>query len=123
MDAVLAVDVKTHIYGTKCISASRGTIFHVPIISLSQAEAQAALIQHGFTVYLSEPEDGVAYDQISYAEKCAVVVGSERFGINKSWFSCPHQNIYIPMSGRMSSLNVGVAASLVMYELRRKETQ
>ena len=114
-DAVIGSGLKTHIFGTKCVSASRGTVFHVPVLDMPTDQAQDTLCNNGYTVYLSEPEDGTPYQQIIYQKKSAVVVGAERFGIHPSWFDRPHHNIYIPMAGEMSSLNVGVAASLVMY--------
>ena len=120
-DAVLAVDLRTHINGSKCVSASRGMVFKLPVLNCGFETAANALAKNGFTVYLGEPEQGRRYDQTDYAKKTALVVGAERFGINQQWFSRAHERIYIPMQGSMTSLNVGVAASLLMYEVFRQK--
>lgn len=120
-DAVLAVDLKTHINGNKCVQASRGMVFELPILSTDCKTAMDWLARIGFTSYLGEPEAGQSYEKIKYAEKCALVVGSERFGVNPAWFTASHERIYIPMTGSMTSLNVGVAASLLMYEVFRQK--
>ncbi len=120
-DAVIAVDLKTHINGSKCVSASRGMVFQIPVLETDCETAIAGLAEAGYVIYLGEPEEGERYDQTVYAEKCALVVGSERFGVNDRWFSGPHRRVYIPMSGSMSSLNVGVAASILMYEIKRQK--
>ena len=119
IDCVLAVDMKTYILSAKCISASRGTIFHVPVFELEAKTAIQALLDDKYLIYLAEPKDGKPYHQVEYAKKSAMVVGSERFGIQNCWFEAPHSNIYIPMMGEMSSLNVGVAASILMYALNQ----
>ncbi len=120
-DAVLAVDLRTNINGDKCVSSSRGMVFELPILSIDFKTASEYLEKNGYTVYLGEPEEGTRYDQIAYDALCALVVGSERFGINAEWFSGPHRRVYIPMAGSMTSLNVGVAASLLMYEVYRQK--
>ena len=121
-DAVIAVDLKTHINGSKCVQASRGMVFEIPTLTCDCKTVMEWLIKSGYTIYLGEPEEGTRYDQTPYAEKCALVVGAERFGINEIWFSGPHERIYIPMAGSMTSLNVGVAASLMMYEVFRQKS-
>jgi RNA methyltransferase, TrmH family len=120
-DAVLAVDLRTRINGDKCVASSRGMVFELPILSTDFKTASRFLTENGYTVYLGEPEDGVRFDQIVYADQCTMVVGSERFGINPEWFFGPHERVYIPMAGSMTSLNVGVAASLLMYEVYKQK--
>jgi RNA methyltransferase, TrmH family len=119
IDAIIAVDLKTMVYSKKCISASRGMLFEIPVLSLNFRQAQSLLIENGYTIYLGEPKEGKSYSEIEYADKKAVVVGSERFGINAEWYNNKHEKIFIPMKGSMTSLNVGVAASIIMYEMMK----
>jgi len=120
-DVILAVDLKTNVYGKKAVSASRGMLFEIPVLTLDYESAQNILLDAGYRIYLGEPKIGEDFSKVKYAEKTAVVLGSERFGINETWYSCPHEKIYIPMMGLMTSLNVGVAASLIMYEIMRQK--
>ena len=69
---------------------------------------------------MGEPELGKSYNELDYHGKIAIVVGSERYGINPDWYNHPHQKVFIPMYGTMTSLNVGVAASILLYEAKLK---
>jgi RNA methyltransferase, TrmH family len=120
IDAIVCVDLKTMVYGKKCISSSRGMVFKIPTLSLSFEKAHDLLSSNGYTCYLCEPEDGEPYNQVTFDDKKAIIVGSERFGINDDWYDHDHKRIFIPMQGSMTSLNVGVAASLIMYECMKK---
>ena len=53
----------------------------------------------------------------------ALVVGNERYGINPNWYENKNEKVFIPMWGEMTSLNVGVAASILMYEAKIKRNK
>ena len=65
---------------------------------------------------MCETIDGITYNSCDYNGKIAIVVGSERFGIDKKWLKEKTTNVFIPMVGEMKSLNVGVAGSIVLYQ-------
>lgn len=109
---------------SKLLASARGTNLILPTLSLSYEKALQYLLENDYTIYLGEPELGRSYQEYSYKGKIAIVVGNERFGINKDWYLHPHQKVYIPMEGNTNSLNVGVAASILAYEayMKRKKT-
>jgi TrmH family RNA methyltransferase len=50
----------------------------------------------------------------------AVVVGGERYGVDPAWLAAADETVCIPMSGRADSLNVAVAAGIVLFEAARQ---
>ena len=75
------------------------------------------LKKQGFWIIGTDME-GLDYKDVDYEGKIAIIIGSERYGIDKKWFEYPHKNIYIPMFGEMTSLNVGVAGSILLYQAK-----
>ena len=55
-----------------------------------------------------------------FGKNCALVMGSERYGISREWYDGTYQMIAIPMEGSCDSLNVGVAATVLAYEAVKK---
>ncbi len=126
MDAVgklgmILVDAVVKPQSAKLTLASRGCNLLIPTVSTSYSEAQNWLLDNGYTIYLGEPNLGKSYKEYDYNGKIAIVVGSERFGINQEWYNNPHQKVYIPMCGSNNSLNVSVAASILIYEAALKK--
>lgn len=120
-DLLINVDSKVNLNNFKVTSSSRGMIFKVPVINMTYLEAQNFLLENKYDIYLGEPLLGSNYCELAYEKKMAIVVGSERYGINKEWYNHPHIKVFIPMYGEMGSLNVGVAASIMLYEARMKK--
>lgn len=120
-DGVLLVDSVTKINNPKITSSSRGCNLIIPSIELSYDEAQKFLLDNNYDIYLGEPKLGKNYQEYNYDTKTAIVVGNERFGINNNWYNNLNKKVYIPMEGSQNSLNVGVAASIIAYEVYMKK--
>ncbi|MBT1022527.1 RNA methyltransferase, partial [Enterococcus faecium] len=70
----------------------------------------------GFTVYGTElNEEAHALDKVEKTEDFAIIMGNEGQGVSQEILSSTDQNVYIPMKGNAESLNVGVAAGIVLY--------
>lgn len=120
VDLVINTNIKASVYQPKVLHASRGMVLKVPFINADSREVMQELLTQGYTIYLCEPEQGVSFEKVDYQGKIAIVIGCERFGIAKEWFECQHQNIMIEMFGTMTSLNVGVAGSIILYQAKLK---
>lgn len=120
-DGVILVDSISKINNEKITSSSRGCNLIIPTLSLSYNEALSFIKEYGFTPYLGEPKLGLDYKSYDYKDKTAIVVGNERFGINPDWYNHEAKMVYIPMDGNQNSLNVGVAASILAYEIYMKK--
>ena len=60
------------------------------------------------------------YHQENYKKPTAIVVGTEATGLSEIWREKATQNINIPMQGKIDSMNVSVAAAIVIFEAKRQ---
>ena len=116
VEAVVNTNIKASIYSSKVIHASRGMVLNVPFVCEDLENVINFLKQNNYRIILCETIDGTSFEKLDYSGKIAIVVGSERFGIDKRWLSEKTENVFIPMQGKMHSLNVGVATSVVLYQ-------
>lgn len=114
--AVVLTDRRVRLNHPLVVKASMGTIFSVPVISATRAEALAWLRAADFTVVAAHPAARISYRDIDYVGPVAIVLGSERYGLDAYWQSAADQVVHIPMLGAADSLNVGHAGALLLYE-------
>jgi tRNA G18 (ribose-2'-O)-methylase SpoU len=119
-DCLIVTNRRSRLNHPKVFRASRGMNLRVPVIEFAgPAHAAGWLRERGFGIFLATVSTGaMPYQQASYGRRTAVVVGNERTGITRPWFSCASGEITIPMLGRADSLNVAVSASILMYDIR-----
>lgn len=118
---IILVDKTVNPNNVKLIQSSRGMILTENIYELSYNEALEYLQNNDYNIYLGEPVLGKQHTEYDYKGKTAIVIGHERFGINPDWYNHKHKKVFIPMYGKMTSLNVAVAGSILMYEARMKK--
>ncbi len=79
------------------------------------------LSDRGYTLYTLEPESGEQLGKVALPEKSGFIMGHEEFGISFDLADYPEiQRLSIPQWGHVQSLNVSVAASIVMFEYVRQ---
>lgn len=86
--------------------------------------AVGALRCSGWRLVAAHPHDR-AHDfrDIDYTQKTAIVLGSELIGLDKRAIKAADQIVTIPMQGMVESLNVSVAAALILYEAQRQRDE
>lgn len=110
------------LYNDKVIRATQGSIFHLPIIQANLVDEINQLKQNGFTILATALEDAVRYDQICIQERTAIVVGNEGAGIQEKILNQADHIVSIPIYGQAESLNVSIAAAILMYHVKSKKT-
>jgi RNA methyltransferase, TrmH family len=121
-DCLLITNRRTRLSHPKVFRGSHGMSLTVPALQFgSPAAAAGWLREHRCTVYLAEADAARSYRDLDYKGRTAVVVGSERFGIAAGWRDQGFERVAIPMLGAADSLNVSVAASIVLYEARARK--
>jgi len=114
--ALLLTNRQARIEHPDVFTASRGTLLTTPVIDFGEPAAAAAwLAREGFTVYLALPGAGDYRSRPHRATPTAIVVGAEGRGVSAHWRSVPHEVVSIPMRGRADSLNVAVAAGVLLF--------
>jgi len=114
-DAVFIVNQLAKVNQYKIVKASMGGFFSTPYRIFDSIEDCIKTIKAlNLSLYLAHPGQK---SKLSKSSQVALVVGNERYGLSKQWFRYDHHCISIPMLGCCDSLNVGVAASILMYEI------
>jgi TrmH family RNA methyltransferase len=108
-------------WGWKALRASMGSAFHVPVMRTRALEQlvvgwRAA----GVTVVAAVPRDGTSMYDVDLTRPAALLLGGEGAGLPPSLVSSADARVTIPMKAPVESLNVAVAAALLLYEARRQ---
>jgi 23S rRNA (guanosine2251-2'-O)-methyltransferase len=101
--------------------AAAGALAYLPVVRVVNiSRAIQDLKKLGFWVYGIDERGTESYDQVAYANPSAFVFGAEGSGLHQNVKQHCDFLVRIPMSGEVSSLNVSVAAGIVLFEWRRK---
>lgn len=120
LDAVLIADPKSDMYNPNVIRASVGCLFTNQIAVGSTEEVIAFLKKKHLNIYSATLQDAVPYHTQDYTQPTALVVGTEATGVTTAFREQSAQNIIIPMQGEIDSMNVSVAASILIFEAKRQ---
>ena len=87
--------------------------------------AVSELKKKGFKLYgTTLNEKSTDYRNFDYSENTCFVLGAEKWGLSDQLISKVDESIFIPMSGMVQSLNVSVAASILLFEaIRQRESK
>jgi RNA methyltransferase, TrmH family len=107
-------------YNPKCMRASAGSIFRLPIAALDESLLLAALEKKRAVLYAAMPRAGLLVADANFTASCAIVVGSEARGVSQHLTDLATA-LRIPTTG-VESLNAAVAAGILFYEARRQRT-
>lgn len=106
------------LYNSKVLRSTQGSHFHFPVYDGDLMEWFEKLQHKGIPVYGTElNEEAVGYREIKAPEVFALVMGNEGKGMNKELLKQTTKNLYIPITGQAESLNVAVAAGILMFSL------
>ena len=106
------------LYNDKVIRSSQGMIFNINVVRCDIKESLLDFKRNGYLILGTNVEDGEDVSTI-VVSKYALVLGNEGKGVKKEIQEICDKNIYIEMNDACESLNVGVAASIILYELNR----
>lgn len=118
--ALLATDLATDVFHPDTVRGSVGTLFHVPLAEAQAIRATEWLRDRGVRIVVATPTAATAYWECDLGEPCAIVVGGERTGVGSEWLVAADDAVSIPMAGAADSLNVAVAAGVVVFEAVRQ---
>jgi TrmH family RNA methyltransferase len=122
VDAVILCDSPIDQYNPNAIRSSVGCIFSMPVAVCSTEEAIQFLKNKGIRILVTHLKASLPYFTQNYKGPSAIVVGAEAWGVTDAWAKASDQNIIIPMQGINDSLNVSVAAAVVVFEAVRQRS-
>jgi RNA methyltransferase, TrmH family len=120
VDALIVSHPRTDIYNPNVVRASRGTVFTVPVVQVSNAETLAWLREKKITIVAASPGGNKTYTEIDLGQPLAIAVGTEDEGLSDFWMDNADEKVRIPMSGSVNSLNVSVSTAIIAYETVRQ---
>ncbi len=121
VDFFVLVNPKTDLYNPNVVRSSVGCLFSVAVVITTLEEAFAYFEQKGIRVYSAAlTEKAIVYTKVDYTQPTAIAVGTEDKGLSPSFLEQKNTPIIIPMRGQNDSLNVSVAAGIVLAEVQRQ---
>ncbi|MEX2673610.1 MAG: RNA methyltransferase [Phycisphaeraceae bacterium] len=110
------------IFNPNCIRASTGAVFSVPIVCADRDSIIAWLHEQQWKIVALSPEADRPYTQVDWQGDWAMVLGAEAEGLDAAWRAAADELVSIPLAeaGGVDSLNVSVAAAVVMFEAKRR---
>jgi len=120
VDAVIICDPATDLYNPNVIRASMGCVFSTQVVSCSSEEAMRWLKTMNIRSYAAAIQTESWYYECNFNQPAALIMGTESEGLSKSWRDFSEEIIKIPMMGINDSLNVSIAAAILIYEAMRQ---
>ncbi len=122
VDAVILTGGSADLYNAKTLRSTMGSVFHIPVIRDVEIIQLTAWLKENrvFTAVTSLAETALPLTKTKYKMPLAVVFGSEARGVSPGLSRLADTKLKIPMSGSAQSLNVAVAAGIVLYEAFRR---
>ncbi len=121
-----ALDVKvallegcTDPYSHKVVRASMGAVFRTPVVRTTWEEAKAACAAAGIPVAVTALSQRAKDIRSAPVTELAVVIGSEGQGVRREVLEGADAELIIPMNPHCESLNAAVAATIVMWQMKK----
>ena len=112
------------IYAPKTVRSSMGSLFHIPVLSgVSEQEFVSAAKKAGYDLLVTCLDGADNIYKADLSGRIAFVMGNEAGGVSETLLEKADKRVYIPMAGRAESLNVAMAAGIVMFEALRRNVK
>ena len=126
-DAVVLTEGSTDPHGSKCVRATAGSLWHLPVVcGPTMAETVSAMRAAGLVVLAATGAPGAddlddLLDRGELSAPTAWLLGNEAAGLSVTALSLADRAVRIPMHRRVESLNVAAAAAICLYASRRAQ--
>lgn len=121
VDGLLLLQGCADIYAPKTVRASMGSLFHLLVLSgLSEELLVQAARKAGYELLVTCLDGADNLYKADLKGRLAFVMGNEANGVSPALLAAADKRVFIPMQGRAESLNVAMAAGIVMFEALRQ---
>jgi TrmH family RNA methyltransferase len=120
LDAVIIANPKSDMYNPNIVRSSVGCLFTTQIATGTTQQIIAFLKEKNINIFAATLQNATSYHTQDYTQPTALVVGTEATGLSEEWRKAAKQNIIIPMQGEIDSMNVSVAAAILIFEAKRQ---
>ncbi len=105
-------------YGPKVVRASAAALLLLPILAAPADEVMIALENRHLVAATSG--SSTPYHQFTWPVQCGLIIGSEGSGVSSAMRAKAPESVSIPIADRIESLNAGVAASILLFDIARR---
>ncbi|NGX27998.1 MAG: 23S rRNA (guanosine-2'-O-)-methyltransferase RlmB [Candidatus Anoxychlamydiales bacterium] len=116
-DMIIISENSTDPYGEKALRAAKGATFFIPIRTMSENKIFLFIQKNKLTTYLADVE-GVSLNTMTFKKPLGLIMSNEAKGPSE-WTKKISKRFTIPIKKDIDSLNVAIAASICMYEMRK----
>ena len=120
IDTIILSNDTVDLYNPKVVRSSQGMIFHINIIRRNTHKIITELKNEGYKIVGTKVTNGKDVKEASIYSHFALIIGNEGHGISKEIDDLCDEYLYIIMNEKCESLNAGIAASIIMYEINSK---
>jgi TrmH family RNA methyltransferase len=107
-------------FGWKALRGAMGSTFRLPVAREPIDDALQAAHETGVRVFAAVPRGGTPLPECDLSGPAAILLGGEGGGLAGAWLDAADERLTIPMRGQVDSLNVAIAAALILYEASRQ---
>lgn len=121
VNTIILLENSVDLYNPKVLRATQGMYNYINIVNMSFDEVYRYMKDNNITIYGTSVVNGIDASKLDRKckEKYCLIMGNEGQGIRKEIANKCDKNLYINMNDKVESLNVGVACSILLYELGR----
>lgn len=119
-DTIILSNDTVDLYNSKVLRSTQGMLFNINILRQDLTSVINKLKNNNYTIYGTKVDNGNDVKEINNTNKFALIIGNEGTGISDNILKQCDKYLYIKMNNNCESLNAGVAASILMYEMGNK---
>lgn len=119
-DTIILSNDTVDLYNSKVLRSTQGMLFNINILRQDLTNVINELKNNNYTIYGTKVDNGNDVKKINNTNKFALIIGNEGTGISDNILKQCDKYLYIKMNNNCESLNAGVAASILMYEMGNK---
>lgn len=119
VDTIVLSENTVDEYNSKVLRASEGLFFQIDIIR-TNIENLLNDLKEDYIILTTDVNDGLDIKDIDIDKNYILIMGNEGYGVRNTITNLADYKLYIPIKENVESLNVGVATSILLYELSRK---
>jgi TrmH family RNA methyltransferase len=122
IDGIIITNDSVDLYHPNIVRATMGSLVNMPIkVSTSLMDVIKGCKAKGIKTYATSLNaQAKSLAEVNFSNSSAVIFGNEGQGLNNNDIKACDENIYIPISEKIDSINVSTAASIIMYQLTKK---
>jgi RNA methyltransferase, TrmH family len=120
VSGLIVCDPQVDPFHPEVVRASVGALFSLSLSVVHSRDFLAWARDHRVRLVVSSPAAELSYDDADVTGATALVVGSEKFGVSDDMLQAADELVSLPMSGDVDSVNVAVAAGVLLFDAIRQ---